>query len=245
MIPWLLGMFLAAAVVALDRPPANIGVQVSSIGDWILWTPTPDELYLDVPDSTLRILSPGFALGAALDERFDKGSGLFACLILEKDGRRSVHPFGLERDHRWAQFEFGAGRYTLRFRTKGKARNDLMFAPGVRVFAKQVTLGIPQGEDLEVAQFKVRLSLVGQTLRFSNFDGDDELVIRLETPDGTYVVPSSGETTWAGKTLAITPANVGTWRVRIANPGRQRVNSVTLRLTGLEGGFEVLPRSRR
>ncbi len=245
MIPWLLGIVFASALVALERPSEEVGVTVSSVGDWIPWTPTPDELTLEVPDSSLRILSPGFALEAGLDEQFDPGVGVFACLIFKKDGQRSIHPFGLERKHRWAEFEFGSGRYTLRFRTKGKARNDLVFAPGVRVFAKQVTLGIGQGADLEVIRFDVPEALIGQSLRLSNFDGDDELVIRLETPDGAHMVPSSGNTIWAGKTFKVTPSNVGRWRVRIANPGRQRVNSVTLRLTGLEAGFEVLPRTQR
>jgi hypothetical protein len=244
MIAWLLGIVLASILVAFERPAEGAGVRVSSVGDWIPWTPTPDELYLDVPDSTLRIFSPGFALETELDERFNAGVGVFACLILEKDGQRSLHPFGLERQHRWAEFAFGSGRYTLRFRTKGKARNDLVFAPGVRVFAKQVTLGIGQGADLEVVRFDVPETLIGQSLRFSNFDGDDELVISIETPDGTHMVPSSGETIWAGKTFKVTPGSLGRWRVRIANPGRQRVNSVTLRLTGLEAGFEVLPKTQ-
>jgi hypothetical protein len=34
-------------------------------------------------------------------------------------------------------------------------------------------------------------------LGLSNFDADDELVIRLEPPDGSRLIPSSGEGVWA------------------------------------------------
>jgi hypothetical protein len=242
MIP-VLGVLLSfAAFARLEAEPSTAGVEVSSVGDWIPWTPTPDELRLEVPDSTLRIFSPGMALETGLDERFDVNRGAFACLILEKDGQRSVHPFGLEAQHRWAEFEFGAGSYRLRFRTKGKIRNDVRFAPGVRVFARQATLGICQGEDREVAQLEVTPELIGKTVRVSNFDADDELVIRLETPEGAQLVPSSGEAVWSGRSFLVTPSSVGTWGIWMANPGRQGVNSVTLRVTGLETGFEILPR---
>jgi hypothetical protein len=242
-IPVLGVLLLFAAFMARDSgAPPETGVEVSSVGDWIPWTPTPDELRLEVPDSTLRIFSPGIALESNLDERFDVNRGAFACLILEKDGQRSLHPFGLEARHRWVEFEFGTGSYRLRFRTKGKIRNDVRFAPGVRVFARQATLGIRQGEDREVARLEVTPKLIGKTVRVSNFDADDELVIRLETPDGSRLIPSSGEGVWSGRSFVVTPSSVGTWNLWMANPGRQGVNSVTLRVTGLEAGFEILPR---
>ena len=118
----------------------------------------------------------------------------------------------------------------------------MRFAPGVRVFARQATLGIRQGEDREVARLEVTEAMIGKTAHVSNFDADDELVIRLETPDGAQLAPSSGEAVWSGKSFTVTPSSVGTWRIRMANPGRQGVNAVTLRVTGLETGFGILPR---
>lgn len=247
----------------------NLNLPLASVGNGVGWKIGNEDHRIVVPaaaadrETSIEVYSPEINLndyankrsrtGYYGDELYGKTATLTTTFTIARPDGSSLYKqsFKPANRHSWVQFYGGklqAGVYPISVNSVGTGKNAfaLRASAGVRIEASQFTVNARGqfNQDQVVGFINLPSSALGKKIKLSNYDvdGPKEMILTLVLPDGQRrQLTSSGDAKWATDEIAVSKANLGSWKIlaRILPTTTQFSNAIAVRLRLNEQPFFV------